>query len=322
MPPFLMVVGCQRSGTTLLKAMLDAHPGVAVPGESHFIAPMSRIARRYQRFGGFNEAVFHTDLGRFGRLGTWDIPDGALAKWTAGADSLPDAIRRIYAGYASVHEATRYVDKTPNYVRSISRIAALLPETRFVHIIRDPRNVALSLVSRAGWGPVSVGEATRYWAKRVRSGIAQGSTLPPSRYMQLRYEDLIADPEGELRQICGFGGISFNPVMLSFETRADRLLSEVASPEDHQNIRRPVTADLRDFRHEMTEPDQILVEQVLGPDLDALGYERMYTKVGESSSRRSSYAILLESLPRRAVALPRHVAFARNIARSRTVAGC
>jgi hypothetical protein len=246
-PTFPFVVGCSRSGTTLLRAMLDAHPALAVPPESHFaLAPSVRALRRALR----REPWF--------ALWEIDAPD------LHGLDCA-DAVRALFAAYAAARGKPRYADKTPYYVSHLPRLAARFPEARFVHVVRDGRDVALSLLE-VPWGPDTIEGAALYWRRRVLEGRAAG--LPPDRYRELRYEALVADPEGELRPLAAWLRLEYSGAMLAYP---DRPLT-VPYPEHHRRLALAPTPDLRDWRTQMSPADVARFERVAGDALDALGY--------------------------------------------------
>ena len=195
---FPFVVGCSRSGTTLLRAMLDAHPALAVPPESHFaLAPNVRALRRALR------------------------RDPWFALWGIEAPDLhglgcADAVRAVFAAYAAARGKPRYADKTPHYVSHLPELAARFPEAQFVHVVRDGRDVALSLLE-VPWGPDTLEDAARHWRRRVLEGRDAG--LPPDRYRELRYEALVADPERELRALAPWLGLDYAGAMLAYPDR-------------------------------------------------------------------------------------------------------
>lgn len=268
--PFL--VGCPRSGTTLLQAMLDAHPQVAVPPESHFIP---RLVRRFSagwhgsaRAGRFADALFE---GR--RFDYWGIPRErviALIEEHEPAD-VAAAVRLLFATWAADAGKPGYADKTPRYLGHVERLAALLPEARFVHLIRDGRDVSLSLAESFERGPQSAAQGALYWSARVDAGRRQGDAVGPDRYLELRYEELVADPEPELRRMCGFLGLAFEPAMLEPGVRAERIAAGYPEAADHRNLARPLAAR-RDWRRQMDPAAVRDFELIAGPLLDELGY--------------------------------------------------
>jgi hypothetical protein len=151
-------------------------------------------------------------------------------------------------------------------------ISDLLPESRFVHLIRDGRDVALSLLSRR-YAPRDVAGASLFWQRRVRAGCRGGRLLGPGRYLEVRYEDLLDDTEGGLRRICRFLELEFDPSMLSYYRRSAQVLAGVPRPDHHANVGRPPTRGLRDWRTQMSPGDLAMAEALVGRSLEALGYE-------------------------------------------------
>lgn len=167
-PCFPFIVGRGRFGTSLLRAMLDSHPEMAIPRESHFVVTLGLARERYQTTTGLNTDMLLQDLvGHYGfqRLGL--SPHEVTTSFLAlPPDSLVDAIRRVFAMYAQSQGKSRYGDKTPGYVMSMELLADLFPESRFIHVIRDGRDV--SLVSGGGMGAENSGRE-RHLLEAVRT---------------------------------------------------------------------------------------------------------------------------------------------------------
>ncbi|HEX9774595.1 MAG TPA: sulfotransferase [Actinomycetota bacterium] len=281
------IVGCHRSGTTLLRLMLSAHPAIAIPEESHFIPWFLSRRRRYERPAGFSRERFITDLLSHPRFRAWDLP-GQLVRRALGDETdaldLIDALRLTYAAYAGHHGKEVAGDKTPPYVTMIQALAATFPGARFIHPIRDGRNVTLSLLDMP-WGPRTVATAAVFWNERVRAGRTAGETLGPERYLEYRHEDLIADPEATLRRICAFIDRPFDPAMLGWhEGRAP------TTDPTFQHLDRPLTGGLRDFRAQMAPHDLMLCEAIARDSLRALGYEPV-TEPDESARAAAAIAL-------------------------------
>jgi hypothetical protein len=274
-PPFLFVVGCGRSGTTLLRAMLDSHSELAIPGESHFLMPMAEDCRRYEQNGELSVDLFVTDLLASERFLYWDLSEEDVRAALAAREprDFPGAVRAVYAFYAARNGKPRYGDKTPNHVLAIPLFASVFPEARFLHLIRDGRDVALSLVDVPHWGPNDVATAALRWKQFVEAGRLAAGALDPSRYREVRYEELLEEPEETLRDVCGFVGLDFEAGMLDYHKRVDALLQTVSSPEIHQRLSLRPTKGLRDWRTQMTADDQGAFERVAGDLLAELGYE-------------------------------------------------
>lgn len=295
--PFF-VVGCGRSGSTMLRLMLDAHPELAVPGESHFIPPLWRSRRRYLRGGRLDAAALARDIARTPHFGHWKIPaERFLARVEAlEHPAFAEVVGEAFLANAEHHGKRRWADKTPIYVRRIELLAELWPDARFVHLIRDGRDVALSYLG-VPWGPGSVPAAAWKWRRDVSAGRAAGPALGADRYLELRYEELVADPEEALRRLCGFVELAFHPSMLEHHAAVDR--DRLAPPTGipfHARAAGPVEARARDWRTDMPPGDVAAFEAVGGALLQDLGYGRAgATSLGGrmgAAARTAGYAAL------------------------------
>ena len=287
--PPIFVVGCPRSGTTMLRLMLDAHPELAIPPESHFIPLVARVRARYDQPSGVDAEHLAADVMRGIRFRDWRLPPETVrvAIRKRRPATLADAIECFFVAYADAHGKTRWGDKTPGYSIELPLISELFPEAVFVHLIRDGRNVALSLME-VPRPPRSFAEAAQVWRSRVSTGRADGRTLGPERYLELRYEALVDDPESALRAICAMAALEYTPAMLAYH-RGDPAASV---PErnwgHHANLARPPTTGLRDWRDRMSAADQQLFEAVAGGVLSDLGYERRFPDVPFAARARAA----------------------------------
>ena len=279
---FPFVVACGRSGTTLLRAMLERHPSMAIPPESYF--PVS-LYERHGRSRQVDADSLAADLLANVRFKDWGLDAATAGTALAGAADYPAAMRALYAAYADARGKTRYGDKTPPFVLHMDLLARLFPESRFVHVIRDGRDVARSLVETE-FGPGRITRAAEVWRRRVERGMASGHTLGPGRYLEIRYESLVADPAATLTEVCRFIGLDLVDEMLRPEEAAD-----VAIPEreraHHVNLAKPVTAGLRDWRRDLSARDVAAVEAVAGELLSRLGYERAFPRLPAAARVRA-----------------------------------
>ncbi len=271
-PPFF-IVGSARSGTTLLRLMLNAHPEVAIPPESRFITEMWR---------GNPDVEVEPVLGalaRHDRFRLWELPieevraelggggPGRLAPYTV-------VMEAPYRAWARRRSKPLWGDKTPRYVENIPLLAGLWPPARFVHLVRDGRNVALSYADVA-FGPKTLAKAAGLWARRVREGMEAGRALEPGRYLQMRYEDLVEAPERHARTLCGFLGLRFDPVVLDYIERGrDAVLPRAAA--NNPNVTKPLMTQTRSWERTMPEGQVEVFETLAGDVLSELGYPRRY----------------------------------------------
>lgn len=222
-PPFPVIVGVPRSGTTLLRLMLDAHPELAIPPETGFLmepqiagaTAADVIARLMMDYPVGAPAWRDFGIER-------DVFLRSVQRLHAGA-RLPDILRLFYRLYADKHAKPRSGDKTPLYVMHMRTVAAVLPETRFVHIVRDGRDVALSW-SKTWFAPSrDLPELVGRWAAMIRHARAEADGL---LYLEVRYEDLIREPAATLARICRFIELDYAGEMLSYYRRSADRLSE------------------------------------------------------------------------------------------------
>jgi hypothetical protein len=292
-PPFAFVVGCGRSGTTLVRAMLDAHPQIAVPYESYFPVWFARQRTRYETPAGFALDRFIDDFLAHESFLHWGLDAATTREFLRAAEpgNYPDAIRACFAAYASAHGKPRYVDKTPIFVNHIPALASLFPEAVFVHLVRDGRDVALSR-TQVAWGTRQFAQEGLRWRDEVERGRRDGRALGAARYHEVHYEALLEDPERAARELCEFIGVEFDPAMLRYYERVDQVLGSQPYPDEHQNLLRPPTKGLRSWRAELDADRVALFEQLAGPTLRRFGYP--------TESRSASGRVRLDALNARA----------------------
>jgi len=272
MMPFPFFFGANGSGTTLHRAIFDSHPGLAIPGEARFVA---RLANRY-REKDYDTERFLRDLGKDDRFENWGLSAGdvEIALNDPPAGDYPEAVRRLYDRYAGLRGKTRYGDKTQSNIHHLTLLAELFPEGKFVHAVRDGRDVALAHTDGTKIEQVAVS-----WKRRVDAGRAAGESLGPDRYIESRFEELMDDTEGSVRTLCDFLELPFDPRMLTYYERAGDIVSTTAVPDRHKDIFLPPTKGLRDWRRELSDDQVARFEALAGNLLADLGYERKFEKV-------------------------------------------
>lgn len=279
MGPFF-VVGSDRSGTTLLRLMLNAHPRLHVPRESGFLIELTAVLPIARPLDGAETARAVEIIVSHPRWGDLELDADALRAAVAAlpTPTLRDVAASVFRLSAARARKPRWGDKTPGYVAIIPTLATVFPEARFIHLIRDARDVCLSLRNRAWRGGLP--NQARFWARQVGAGIAAGRRLPADRYLELAYEDLVLDPPATLTRACTFLDEAFDERMLAYHETAGR---EVASWESalHDRTRRPPRpADAQRWRRELTGWETFVIEALAGPVMDAVGQPRRYAGAG------------------------------------------
>ena len=282
--PAPFVVGVGRSGTTLLRLMLDSHPELAIPPETHFVPELLERERECTDPGELVAAI--TAARTWGDFG---LTEQALRRAVAeaGARGAAGVLRAFYALCASERGKRRWGDKTPGYVKQMRPIATGLEEARFIHLIRDGRDVALSRLARGMGAGKPIADVAELWRRRIENARRQAKRLR-GRYLELRYEDLVADPEAELRKVCELVELAYDDSMLAYHESASIRLGELgdlpaagARGERGHDERRaahalaarpPSKARTEVWRDRMEPADREAFEAVAGDLLAELGY--------------------------------------------------
>ncbi|HKX47961.1 MAG TPA: sulfotransferase [Gaiellaceae bacterium] len=266
----LVLLGVSRSGTTLLRVILDRSPGIAIPDESFFV-PL--LARRHGRT--VDAPRFLDDLARIRAIRDWGISVASLAPRIRSGMPIGEAIAVIYEAYANAAGKPRWGDKTPMYMRHLVLLDELFPSAQYVHLIRDGRDAALSFLqmpegtfTRTWAHPRTPAQFACLWRKEVGDARALGGRIGATRYHEVRYEALVADPDGTVRGICAFAGIPFEPVMLDYAGAVD-----VSSKPHQQRLLAPPTTGVRSWREDLSAADVAAFEAVAGDLLRELEYE-------------------------------------------------
>lgn len=283
--PVPFIVGVPRSGTTLLRLMLDAHPEVAIPSETHFIPDVANAFRDRR-----TDARRLTELlVAHHRWGDFHLDADELRARFERIQPLnaADSVRAFYRLYAEGQGKRRWGDKTPGYVKKLRVIGRLFEEARVIHIIRDGRDVALSVISM-NWGANEASKVAEMWVRRISLARESAAELPG--YIEVRYEDLVEDTDPVLHRVCGLIELDFDPVMLEYHRGAAERLREkerdlrkpgrervqpaAARMASHALATRPPQADrLARWRTEMSPEDVAAFEAIAGERLTELGYE-------------------------------------------------
>lgn len=275
--PFVFVVGCPRSGTTLLQRMLDNHPDLAVANDSHFIplavrdvpvgvdppltAELVEWVRTYRRFY---------------RLG---LTDEQVDEAATCATTYAGFVGALYSTYARVRGKRLGGEKTPDYVKRLPRLHGLFPGARYIHIIRDGRDVALSALEWATegkgpgklalWDDEPVAVCALWWSSMVVLGRRDGAALGPAVYREVGYERLVDDPKSQLAELAAFLDVPDSPSMANFHEGRTR----PATGRSAKSAWLPATSGLRSWQSAMPPRELSLFEALAGDLLAEVGYE-------------------------------------------------
>jgi hypothetical protein len=261
-----------RSGTKLLRDILNNHSQIAItPIESHFLPEMySRLtefgdlrnrnsfARFYREFA---DSIFFRRLQEEGPFIDEESWYREVTDWT-----YPGVVETFYKAYARKKNKVIWGDKTPYYLVILPLIHQLYPGVRVIHIIRDARDYALSL--KKGWYK-NVFRATQRWTDAVRKCRTDGFRLPQGQYLEVRYEELVDEPEETLRRVCTYLSVPFEPSMVTLKKPTDK-------GGDAKNRTDIVTRNYGKWAKAFTPAQIRKMESVCAPILRDLGYPVAY----------------------------------------------
>lgn len=268
----VFVVGAPRSGTTWLQRALSVHPDVlALPSETHLFS-WGLSTLRDQAQGGLVTSP---------STGSWFMPREDFQR---AARAFADA---AFGGYVqrTRPEASRVVERSPSHVWHLGLIADVYPDAWVVHIVRDGRDVVRSLVSQT-WGPAEIGPAARVWASAVRAARAAAPHVP--RYLEVRYEDLLADP-ARFAEVFAFIGLPpLDAAMSQAELEAGRAVNV--------DPMRPEVASGK-WREEWSAADLAAFDECAGDVLALTGYQSVDARQPTLPPRRRPWSRSRRPLP-------------------------
>lgn len=261
---FLFVIGSPRSGTTWLHRMLTEHPSVAgLEGELTVFSYLRQWELRYQK------EKYYIDRGER-RQGIPRIYDEE--EFYQGLRSL------AHQAYGRLLErkpqATHILDKHPGYALCMPLIDRLVPQTRFVHVIRDGREVAVSMMSaqkRAGFGAGDIKGASRDWADHLRTARSEGRKLGPERYLEVRYEEMTADPGNALKKVLHFADLALPDAEVARIVQAyDIDKKQVSWGDSSLNKLRKTPGAI--WQKKLSLEERWIMDRMVGDLLQELGY--------------------------------------------------
>lgn len=301
--PFF-IVGCGRSGTSLLRSMLNSHPDVSVPPEALSLIDFLRADRVPTR-----------------RLLRQFLRDHELREWglrlterdLAGCHSAAEMIDRVHRLYCDARGTTRWGHKTPRFVRYLDLLLESFPRARFIHIIRDPRAVARSATRSPIHRSNPLYSAIR-WQRDVSAGKAF-TEAHPDACLEVRYEALVRDPGGTLRSVCGFLELRFAPEMLRYPESAASEMGRYLSASHARLAGLPDPSRVDAWRDELDDRSIRVIESVAEDAMDSCGYPKLSngrSTPGDRVRYRAQRVIglsgqITHSLATRGLFLPRFV---------------
>lgn len=260
--------------------MLDNHPDLAVPAETHFVFPLWRYRVRY---GGLRNPENRRAIGRWlfveskghggDRIRAGLSPEEAVERVVASPPTLGSVLATCFQIFADQHGKPRWGDKRPGYAGFIGTLFELFPSAQFLNVIRDPRGAVASQLP-LGWDSedAALPSALATWESSVQRVDAYSRRLRPDQLLDVRYEDLVRNPHGTMQRICGFAGLRGGEAIeaMVHGDRRGRFREGW-----HDRLSEPIsTAPVDSWRERLGADDVALIEHVSEPYFERFGYRR------------------------------------------------
>ena len=269
----IFVIGFQRSGTTLLQSLLGAHPRIAAPPETHFIA---RVAHLADYFGDLEDdanlrRALHEALNPpVPLLAECGFDEDVLfERATAGPRTYAALLDTLMSDFADRHGKSRWCEKTPT--QPASWVFALFPDAQVVHIVRDPRDVVASSLE-VPWTGIGARRIAAAWRRFTLDNVRVGLEVGPSRFLQIRYEDLARDFEATLSLVCAFLGEGLTAEMLTNPERRLPTIAAAASPWHGTVLEQRPPPVSGSYRSRLRADRRARVAATIGGVIPAVGY--------------------------------------------------
>jgi hypothetical protein len=289
----LFIGGCERSGTTLLGAMLGSHREYLCVPEMQFKFDLRRLITTDDKEIIDAPIAILSKIARRSSFRIWDLglDLSALPPDQYSCRSLIEWLVRTYGQKAGKPTPRFWVDHTPKNVRYVWTLFQLFPHAKLIHLVRDGRAIAASVLP-LDWGPNTIENAARFWAERLAYGFAAEACWP-EQVIRVRYEDLVQDPHTTLQRLCTALAIPFDPVMC----QATGFRVPQYTARQHALIgQKPDPARINGWEQQLTSRQVEIFESVTTDLLKSLGYTPKFGLGARKISRQESLRESLQEL--------------------------
>jgi len=281
----IFIVGRPRSGTKLLRSLLNGHSRISIPfWESNFIP---RYINKHHEFGNietFKNFVkffkFFEKIEFFRKINNHPEYAGIVEcnQWYSEIKdySYSGAISAFFKMYAKRENKSIWGDKSPGYMLYSKELKKLFPESKFIHIIRDVRDHCLSIMNAWNWNPY---RAAQYWNDSIKKCRKDARSFLKNDYYEIKYENLIENPDVELVKLCKFLNINYENKMQQMDKPTENL-------GDAKGAKIILSQNKTKWHHKMSDNMVRKIETISFEMLIGLNYEIFYAKKGKRLTRK------------------------------------
>lgn len=270
----IFIGACPRSGTTLLRTMLNTHPDIAIPRETRFM-PFAwehrlnwRKIERERVRERFGKVVFESDWTRFERLET--APEVGIERLRDAPHTLGSLVGTCYVLYAEATGKKRWGDKRPMYARYLDSVFTFFPDAQYINLVRDPR-ASVASMRKLNWFDGDIVPGLELWVRSIKAVAPWRDVLHKDQYLEVRYEDMVAAPEEMLGRVADYLTLdrSTIPVMLTYHEHVDEVATRY-----HSRLQEPVSdSSVRSWESVLTPDEVALIEDVSRKYMSEFDYE-------------------------------------------------
>jgi hypothetical protein len=275
----IFIIGSERSGTTLLLAILACHPRIAVPEVTWYYPRFRPYIHTYGDLGEIaNFDVLAHEMAHGLRVPFWRMPDANPATFGAEIAARAAEIEQSFAGvftamferYANHVNKPRWGEKTPGNVFYIDRILEDFPNAQFVYIYRDCRDASAEFIE-SQFGPTNAYAAAEMWRDGQQAVKPYRDSLRLDQWFNVGYEDFVRDPVETLKRLCTFLDETYDDVMMEFHTTP--MAQRRGKTKDNWALAHPITdRHVGIYQHQLSIDQQRIISWVAGELMQELGY--------------------------------------------------
>jgi len=258
----IFVVGCPRSGTTLIRVILDSHPNICCGPETNLVKNMEN----------FREKISE----RWKMLASYGVEEQAMNQ------KIKEILLLFMEHYTKSKSKKRWAEKTPDNIFHVDFIDELFPDCQFINIIRDGRDVVCSYKER--WGSKTIFLAIKNWNRSIELTHRYRTKFNKDRYMEIRYEELVTRPERETKKMMQFLGEEWIPNLLTHHkidhdfwfksSKGQQISSKMEKKPQRHSPSKPIfTSSVGKWKKNLNIVEKALVNIYLGKSLEKLGYK-------------------------------------------------
>lgn len=279
----VFMVGEQRSGSNLLRLILNESNDIAAPHPPHILQRLMPLVgdKDLSDEAVFKELIEHVCQLVEANPVQWEdvVLDREDIFQRCRENSLVAIYGAVMDAYAESQGATTWICKSLQNIRWADELDAYFDNAKFIYLYRDPRDVTLSFMKAV------VGEKHPYfiagkWNELQTLCLDQGEKLPKEQFFGISYEDITSKPEEVISALCEFLGIEYQESMLGFH-KSKEASNAAKSSKLWANVTQPIMKkNTNKFLDEMSEEDIKIIESIVGNTMDKLGYERLQINRG------------------------------------------